>query len=286
MDNFTTKPQEATHTSASSSLACSSAASITENPGQPVTDQIVAVSCPNPTVSQDTNSTRAPVISGSATNIPCDLTSNETEMINKLINIKNGTPYSNEFYDTKLYKQKVVYLIQKDEHIKLNIAKIGSTQAWMGRNGRHHGYKGNIRIYAMLPAYDHKKIENIIRELFKIRFTKSDIGFDHFIGDIEEMIPFFCNITFYVNSQIKPQPIPKPTDIFLDWLKKRTIASKSNLHTIDMYNDFCSFYQKLGQTPLQQRDFVKGIALHKEIKRNVWANGSNKSGVEKLALIS
>ena len=76
------------------------------------------------------------------------------------------------------------------------------------------------------------------------------------------------------------------SDIYLDWLTNRTEVSDSNIHTAVLYEDFTSWYQEnyRGKKPISQADFVKGLAVHKEIKRNTWANGSNKRGVEKLRL--
>lgn len=112
--------------------------------------------------------------------IPSNIGLQEKILIDKLIDYNfNGSLYPNEFYDTDHYNRKVVYLLQKEEHIDQNIVKLGSSQAWIGKNGRENGYKTNIQIRAMLPTYDHKKTEYIIRELMKNRYKQSQIGYDY-----------------------------------------------------------------------------------------------------------
>lgn len=78
------------------------------------------------------------------------------------------------------------------------------------------------------------------------------------------------------------------SDIYLDWMTNRTEPSESHIHTAVLYEDFTNWYQEnyRGKKPISQADFIKGLAVHKEIKRNIWANGSNKRGVEKLKLIT
>jgi P4 family phage/plasmid primase-like protien len=78
------------------------------------------------------------------------------------------------------------------------------------------------------------------------------------------------------------------SDIYLEWLTNRTTASESNVHTAVLYEDFVNWYHEnyRGKKPISQSDFIKGLSVHKEIKRNTWANGCNKRGVERLSLIN
>jgi hypothetical protein len=76
------------------------------------------------------------------------------------------------------------------------------------------------------------------------------------------------------------------SDVYLEWLINRTETSDNNIHTANMYEDFNNWYHEnyRGKKHISQADFVKGIGLHKEIKKSIRVNGIIKRGVEKLSL--
>lgn len=139
------------------------------------------------------------------------------------------------------------------------------------------------------------------------------------IGNIEDIIPFFCNITSYVNFLLKPKKLlisgiiheeeyrpilnilddmvptiqsPKKdekisekvkiednVDYVSRWLNERTEQSDSNMHTSDLYDDY-----KLFDITLSHLDFVRILRQYRIVKRGVWANGCGKQGVQYIAL--
>ena len=77
------------------------------------------------------------------------------------------------------------------------------------------------------------------------------------------------------------------SDIYLRWLNERTVASDTASHICDLYEDFKRWHLINGSgTKLPNpSSFVKGLRLHKEVKKNVWLNHINKQGIEGLRLV-
>lgn len=76
-------------------------------------------------------------------------------------------------------------------------------------------------------------------------------------------------------------------DMFLDYLKERTMKAKTPIHQVTLYQDFLLWFAENypGKTPPSQVMFGKGLKRHHNIKDRKINGSTSKPAIENLKLI-